>query len=155
PQQVPTSAAGPHPAIPLGPMEAPPMQAQVAVEARLLAAPGPAAHPQPPRSIANAETLATPPLPAHLAVQPLASPAGPQLAPPRTPVPVGSPPRTDENGAFGPEHHADPAEVIALHQGDANAASGVREGRDVLAGWGRGPGTLQALDDDEAGAAVR
>lgn len=134
------------------------MLAQVAVEAKL---PGPfrPGHPQPPKSIANAETLATPQLPTHLA----APPAMPSTSPPAMPAPIAKPPSPrpavpsadTEGDAFGAEHHADPAEVIALHQTDANAASGVREGRDVLAGWGWSTGSVQALDDDEAEDALR
>jgi serine/threonine protein kinase len=149
PHPLPTSAAGPHPALPHARMEAPPMQAQIAIEAKVLAPPGPTAHPQPPKSIANAETLATPALPAQPAQL---------VAPPASPQPGSSPASrqsTDDGGAFGPEHHTDPAEVVALPQGDANAASGVREGRDVLAGWGWSTGSVQALDDDEAEDALR
>src|SRR4029453_3687289 len=83
PPAMPTSVVGPHPALPAR-MEAPPMLAQVAIEARL---PGPGAnvHPQPPRTIANAETLATPQLPAHFAMPAMpAMPATP--ATPATPA---------------------------------------------------------------------
>jgi hypothetical protein len=143
---MPTSAVGPHPALPAR-MEAPPMLAQVAIEAKL---PGPGAtlHPQPPRTIANAETLATPQLPAHLAAP--AMPSSP-------PAPVHDSTRDTivDPSAFGAEHHADPAEVVALHQADPNAASGVREGRDVLAGWGWSTGSVQALDDDMAEDVLR
>jgi hypothetical protein len=134
------------------------MLAQIAVETKLPGSTRPA-HPQPPKSIANAETLATPQLPTHLA----APPATPSTSPPAMPAPIAKPPGSrpavqnaaDDADAFGAEHHADPAEVVALHQADANAASGVREGRDVLAGWGWSTGSVQALDDDEAEDALR
>ena len=150
PPAMPTSAAGPHPALPAR-MEAPPMLAQVAIEAKL-PGPGQTVHPPPPRTIATAETLATPQLPAHLA-----APAN--LAPPVHLAAPASPPASaressrdtlEDVSAFGAEHRADPAEVVALHQVEANAASGVREGRDVLAGWGWSTGSVQALDDDMA-----
>ncbi|HEY0988221.1 MAG TPA: tetratricopeptide repeat protein, partial [Kofleriaceae bacterium] len=162
----PSSAAGPHPALPLSRLEAPPMQAQIAVESKLPPPHGavesklpppfkPAAHPQPPRSIANAETIVTPQLPAHLGVQPVA----PQLGmPPGITVPPSSPPAqlqaTEGSGGFDTEPNADPTDVVALPHSDPGA-SGAREGRDVLAGWGWSTGSVQALDDDYADDALR
>jgi hypothetical protein len=144
------------------------MQAQIAVESKLPASqaadsklPAPfRPHPQPPRTIANAETLATPQLPAHLATQPKS--AGPlgttQLGmPPGITVPPSSPPaplQTTDGGGFGGDRDTDPVEVVALHPARANE-SGVREGRDVLAGWGWSTGSVEALDDDYADDAMR
>jgi len=163
---MPSSAAGPHPALPPSRLEAPPMQGRIAIETNLPAhaavegkppaAVKPIAHPQPPRSIANAETIITPQLPAHLGVQPVPQQLG---MPPGITVAPSSPPAAlktadDDGGAFGPERHADPAEVIALHHSEASA-SGQREGRDVLAGWGWSTGTIEALDDDYTEDALR
>ena len=152
PSTLPSSAAGPHPALPLSRLEAPPMQAKIAVESKLPGPHGaveskpptplkPIAHPQPPRSIANADTIVTPQLPAHLGVQSVAPqlgmPPGMTVAPSSPPAPFQS--ADGDSEAFGADHHADPAEVVALHQNEVGA-SGAREGRDVLAGWGWGGG---------------
>jgi hypothetical protein len=109
----------------------------------------PAAPSQPPSkpSIANAETIATPQLPAHLAV----ASAPPQLGMPPgmtvTPATLAAPLQTadDEFQEFEDEHHADPAEVVALHDADQKATGG----RDVLAGWGWSTGSVEAIDNDD------
>jgi len=113
----------------------------------------PAVHPQPPNktSIANAETITTPQLPAHLAV-----PTGsPQLSmPPGMTVPPVSPgaPLQSSDQEFQEfdedEHHADPSEVIALHHAE-KAKTG---SRDVLAGWGWSTDSVQAIDDEDVHA---
>ena len=142
------------------------MQAQIAIESKLPPPHGavesklpppfkPAAHPQPPRSIANAETVVTPQLPAHLGVQPVA----PQLGmPPGITAAPSSPPAqlqsTGGSGGFDTEPNGDPTDVVALPPTDAGA-SGARDGRDVLAGWGWSTGSVQALDDDYADDALR
>jgi hypothetical protein len=148
------------------------MLAPVAVEAKLPGPFKPTAHPQPPRSIATAETLATPQLPVHLGAQQPGQPGAPQPGllgaqpavtqlgmPPGIPVAPGSSPAAahtgdEDTGAFGAEHHADPAQVVALHQAE-QGTSGVRDGRDVLAGWGWSTGSVEALDDDYADEAAR
>src|SRR5262249_29747615 len=126
PPPLPSSAAGPHPA--LRGLEAPPMQVQTAVEARH-PAPSPfkpVTHPPPGKSIANAATLPPPPLPAPLAQPPTPQPAAP--APPAGATLPNFPPvaraiADEDPAAFAEEHHADPAEVIALHHAEVSAAS--------------------------------
>jgi hypothetical protein len=115
----------------------------------------PAAPSQPPGkpSIANAETIATPQLPAHLAV----AAAPPKLGMPPgmtvTPATRAAPLQTadDELQEFEDEHHADPAEVVALHAADQKATGG----RDVLAGWGWSTGSVEAIDDDDVHETAR
>jgi len=99
-------------------------------------------------SIANAETLATPALPAHLApperpvvAAPLAMPPGMTVSPSSPPAPIAT-----ADHEFEDERHAGPAEVVALHTAQARASS--TGGRDVLAGWGWSTGSVEAIDDD-------
>jgi hypothetical protein len=77
--------------------------------------------------------------------------------PPGITVAPSTPParlQTADDGAFAAAHDTDPVDVVALHPPRANE-SGVREGRDVLAGWGWSTGTIEAIDDDYADDAMR
>jgi serine/threonine protein kinase len=119
----------------------------------------PPIHPQPPNkpSIANAETIATPQLPAHLAVPPASPqlsmpPASPQLSmPPGMTVPPVSPgaPLQSSDQEFQKlgqdEHKAEPSKVVALPHAEKTTTGS----RDVLAGWGWSTGSVEAIDDED------
>jgi hypothetical protein len=115
-------------------------------------------HPQPPAkpSIANAETIGTPQLPAHLAVLPAPAPVHP-AAPPQLGMPPGmtvapssapAPLQSADRGPveLGDERPANPAEIIALPRTDRAATTG---SRDVLAGWGWATGSVEAIDEGD------
>jgi outer membrane biosynthesis protein TonB len=127
------------------------------------AAPG---HPQPPGipSIATAETVATPELQGHLAIQP---PSPMLIMPPGITVVPSLPPAVlqSADGDFDDDHHVDPSEVVAIRRGDQRAESrgghrvesraeprgDQRTGtsRDVLAGWGWTTGASAIIDDSD------